>query len=111
MGRLMAPARVRLWAVRRFCEAYPADSPVSLTLLDLQQASHLRSRVERLALALAASIDDPDTRAHVADMFKRSQTGQERPYVDVADLCLNLMRESRPIRWLSLRAGSWATCC
>ena len=106
----MTPPEFGTWAVRRFCEAYPADSPVSLTLLDLQQATELRLRVELLALALAVAIGDRATRNHVADMFKRSQTGEDRPYVDVADLCLNLMRESADPLVVDT-AERWEICC
>jgi hypothetical protein len=90
----MGPAEFGTWTVRRFCEAYPAESPVSLTLLDLAYADDVRARAELLALSLAVAVEDPVERARVAGLFKRSQTGDERPYVDVADLCLNLVRES-----------------
>ena len=92
-GRLMAPPEFGGWVVRRFCEAYRADTPVSLTFLDLTQATELRARAELLALALAVAIGDEDVRERIADLFKRSQTGEDRPYVDVVDLCLNLVRE------------------
>lgn len=93
-GRLMAPPEFGAWAVRRFCESYPSDTPVSLTFLDLQQAADLRKHAELLALALAVAVGDPDALARISELFKRSQTGEDRPYVDVIDLCLNLVRES-----------------
>lgn len=93
-GRLMAPPEFGSWAVRRFCEAYEADTPVSLTFLDLRQATDLRARAELLALALAVAIGDPNSLDRISELFKRSQTGEDRPYVDVVDLCLNLVRES-----------------
>jgi Clostripain family len=93
-GRLMAPPEFGSYVVRRFCESYPASTPVSLTLLDLSQATGLRKRAELLALALTAAIDDPGYRDRITELFIRSQTGEGRPYVDVVDLCLNLRRES-----------------
>ena len=92
--RLMTPDEFGSWAIRRFCEEYPASSPVSLSFLDLSQATDLRARAELLALALSVAIGNPDTRARISELFIRSQTAENRPYVDVADLCLNLVRES-----------------
>lgn len=95
IGRLMAPPEFGRYVVRRFCESYPATlTPVSLTFLSLKHADELRNRAEFLAAALSAAIDDPGFRAQIAELFKRSQTGEGRPYVDVADLCLSLRRET-----------------
>ncbi len=47
-----------------------------------------------LALALLVAIGDCDKRHRIMDLFTRSQTGEDRPYVDVVDLCLNLLRYS-----------------
>jgi hypothetical protein len=91
-GRLMAPPELGSYVVRRFCESYPASRPVSLTFLDLTQAGELRARAEILALALLVAIGDSGKRYRITELFTQSQTGDHRPYVDVADLCLNLMR-------------------
>jgi hypothetical protein len=92
-GRLMGPAEFGSYIVRRFCESYTAKSPVSLTLLDLDRAHELAACTQVLALMLAGAIEDSDNADWIARLFFRSQTGEGKPYVDVADLCLNLMRE------------------
>jgi hypothetical protein len=94
-GRLMAPAEFGSYVVRRFCESYTADTPVSLTFLDLRQAIRLRKHAEFLALTLSTAIDETDDRDRIIDVFKQAQTGEDRPYVDVVELCLNLRRRSR----------------
>jgi hypothetical protein len=94
MGRLMAPSEFGGYVVRRFCEAYSASSPVSLSLLDLKRAPELFAHAEVLALALSGAIGDPDTLDLIMQVFSSSQTSEGRPYIDVADVCLNLMRES-----------------
>lgn len=92
-GRVMGPAELGSYAVRRYCESYPADEPASLTLLDLEQAPQLFERTEALARRLAIAMDtDADEQDLVLDLFKRSQTFADNPYVDAADLCLNLQR-------------------
>jgi hypothetical protein len=63
-----------------------------LTFLALAQANELRARAEILALTLAAASGDFDERRQIAELFKQSQTAEGRPYVDVLDLCLNLVR-------------------
>jgi hypothetical protein len=91
----MTPPEFGSYVVRRFCESYEASSsPVSLTFLRLAQANELRYRAELLALALLAAIEEPDRRERIAELFIQSQTGEDRPYVDVVDLCLNLVRYS-----------------
>ena len=47
-----------------------------------------------LARNLAMKIGDQDGLNRIADVLLRSQTELGRPYVDVADLCVNLARES-----------------
>jgi hypothetical protein len=94
MGRQMGPAELGSYIVRRFCEAYPASSPASLSLIDLDQAPELFARAELLALTLDGAAEDPVMEDLLADLFVRSQTDGDRPYVDVADLCLTLIRES-----------------
>ena len=95
IGRLMTPAEFGSYVVRRYCESYTASSrTVSLTLLDLDRAPELFARAEVLALTLASAIGDPYIRGRIARLFSRAQTVEGRPYVDVANLCLNLARES-----------------
>jgi hypothetical protein len=94
-GDLMRPPELGSYIVRRFCESYTADSrTVSLTLLDLSRAQELSDVAGVLALTLAGAIDDDATRERIAYLFSQSQTAAGKPYVDVADLCLNLVRHS-----------------
>ncbi len=97
--RLMGPAEFGTYVVRRFCEEYHADErPVSLTLLDLNRATELSARTEVLALRLALAVTaDPQERHLVYELFRRSYTDDGRPFIDVADLCLNLMRHSSDV--------------
>jgi len=96
IGRLMGPAEFGSYAVRRFCHTYaPQHRTVSLTLLDLQRAPELFARTEVLATALDLALDrGTEARSRVAALFSRSQTADFKPFVDVADFCLNLVRES-----------------
>jgi hypothetical protein len=55
-------------------------------------------RTRDLALALASAIGDPGAQDRIANLFLQSQTVAGSPYVDVADLCLNLMRASSDSR-------------
>jgi hypothetical protein len=91
-GRLMTPPEFGSYVVRRYCESYPASLPVSLTFLDLAQATELRLRAGLLALALDVAIGDADKRLRIMDLFTQSQTGEDKPFVDVVDFCLNLVR-------------------
>jgi Clostripain family len=94
--RQMGPAELGSYVVRRFCETYNAEKmTVSLTLLDLQQADKVKTLTECLARKLAVALDrDPAESDLVADLFTRSQTIEAKPFVDAADLCLNLVRYS-----------------
>jgi hypothetical protein len=65
-----------------------------LTLLDLDRAPELLVHAKILALMLASTIGDPDARDRISHLFLESQTAPSKPYVDVADLCLNLVRNS-----------------
>lgn len=95
IGDLMGPAELGSYIVRRFCESYMAASrTVSLTLLSLDRAHELTGVAEVLALTLATAIGDPGARDRLANLFSQSQTAAGKPYVDVADLCLNLVRSS-----------------
>jgi hypothetical protein len=93
-GRLMGPAELGSYIVRRFCEAYLADKlTVSLTLLDLTHASKLAQLTENLARKLAIALGKtPGDLDVISELFSRSQTVDEKPFVDAADLCLNLFR-------------------
>ena len=94
-GSVMGPAELGSYIVRRFCESYSAQSrTVSLTLLDLNRAQDLADVAQVLALTLATAISNPDARDQIAYLFSQSRTAPGRPYVDVADLCLNLVRSS-----------------
>ena len=95
IGDVMGPAQGGAYIVRRYCESYTSLRPVSLSLLDLGRARELFARTEVLATALDLSIRrNGDTRDQVANLFVRAQTAPNKPYVDVADFCLNLFRES-----------------
>jgi Clostripain family len=99
--RPMDPAGFGAFAVRRFCEHYQeqdADNnpvPVSLTLLDLSKAPDAFAAAERLAqqMAIAGGIDGGEL-ALTQELFSRSQTIPGRPFIDVADFCLNLSQYS-----------------
>ena len=93
-GRLMVPAEFGSYAVRRFCESYEAVDPTSLTMIDLSRVGELKALAGFLALTLLAAIGDSDERDRIVELFYRSQVADERAFVDVADLCLSLIRES-----------------
>jgi hypothetical protein len=90
----MGPAEFGTYIVRRYCETYHvSDVTVSLTLLDLRQALDLVRLTEGLARRMVIALeDDPNEQEVVRDLFFRSQTIDDKPFVDVADLCLNLKR-------------------
>jgi len=97
-GRLMGPAEFGSYVVRRFCESYSAESrAVSMTLLDLNRAQELRAVADVLALTLVSAIGNPDVLDRISSLFLESQTAQGKPFVDVADLCLNLLRNSEDL--------------
>jgi hypothetical protein len=93
-GRPMSPPEFGAFLVRRFCESYGAVRPVSLSLLDLSRVPALFERAGDLSDALAETVKMPDTREWIGYLFERSQTAAHKPYVDLADLCLTLARES-----------------
>ena len=77
--RLMVPAELGSYVVRRFCESYKAlNAPVSLTLLDLVAARELSAHAELLALTLASAIGEPTPADRIAELFSRSQTGERK---------------------------------
>lgn len=93
--RLMAPAEFAWWAVRRYCESYASTRTVSLSALDLQDAERLFNRTHLLAETIIAGIrHDTGFARLLADHFLQSVTAADKPYIDVADLCLNLARGS-----------------
>ena len=95
LRRLMGPAEFGSYVVRRYCESYRATRTVSLTLLHLDRADELMAHSEVLALTLTKAItENTESRARIAELFAQSQTSFDKPYVDVADLCLNLVRYS-----------------
>ncbi|MGE3177625.1 MAG: clostripain-related cysteine peptidase [Vicinamibacterales bacterium] len=93
--RIMGPAELGAYAVRRYCEAYQSRRPVSLSLLDLRKADRLLALTDDLArrLALAFALD-ADERDLALDLMVASQTDTDKPFIDVADFCLGLMRRS-----------------
>ncbi|HZM92579.1 MAG TPA: clostripain-related cysteine peptidase [Vicinamibacterales bacterium] len=94
-GRLMGATEFGSYIVRRFCESYGAESgTASLTLLDLNRAEELKATADVLAETLTEAIRDPGVRDQICALFNMSQTARGKPFVDVADLCLGLMRNS-----------------
>jgi Clostripain family len=111
-GLLMGPAELGTWAVRRFCDHYSAGnktSEVSLTLLDLQQAAQVSKRIEQLARVISSALphrEDPElVRAQFT--LARIISSVPKSFVDVADLCLNLVLNcrDRDIRAAALALG------
>jgi len=93
-GRPMSPPEFGIYAVRRFCESYASDRPVSLSLLNLERIGDLFDRTERLADSLAVAMGSADAREWLGYLFHDSCTAPGRPFVDLADLCLTLVRQS-----------------
>ena len=86
----MSPADLGTFIVRQFCGGY-RDRRASLTLLDLSKAKDVFTKTEALASALArAASRDRREREVIRDLFTRSQTLPGRPFIDVADFCVNL---------------------
>ena len=102
-GDLMAAPEFGAYAVRRFCAWYDPSCAVSLTLINLALAQRLPVLVDGLTAELAIAMSDPDTRAQILEAFFDSQTEPGKPFVDAADLCLNLLG-SRQYPVLSQRA-------
>jgi hypothetical protein len=97
----MTPADFGSFIVRKFCEEYQnldvhgQPRPVSLTLLDLDKAPGAFLAAELLAECLAAAgAADANELAAIQEAFLRSQTLEGKPFIDVADFCLNLTRIS-----------------
>lgn len=114
-GRPMSPPDFGRFAVRKFCEDYAFKDPdgrtlpVSLTLLDLDRAPEAFDAAEDLAGALATACgDDANELETVIEQFAASQTIEGKPFIDVADFCLNLSRrsDSAPVRLAAARLGN-----
>ena len=106
-GRMPGPAEFGAFVVRRYCESYTSLRSVSLTLLDLDQVGQLLQLTEVLAMTLAAAINrDPELLRRIAWLFTESQTADDKPYVDVGDLCLTLLRNSRDALVMARRGPS-----
>jgi hypothetical protein len=94
-GELMTPAEFGPYVVRRYCESYSTEQrTVSLTMLDLDRARELTKLIELLSLTLGSTVGDPDNRDRVLRLFLASQTAPGKPFVDLVDLCFNLMRSN-----------------
>ena len=92
--RMMRPIELGTWIVGRFTESYASRRAASLSMLRLKRAGDLSDRISALAESLLRFIaHDPSDQELVAEIFTRSMTDFDKPYVDVADLCLNLVRE------------------
>ncbi len=113
IGRLMGPAELGSWMVRRFCDHYTAGSKrfesVSLTLLDLQQAARVSERTEWLARAISRALPNREDPELVRAQFTLARNIGTVPksFVDVADLCLNLVLNcrDRDVRAAALALG------
>jgi hypothetical protein len=95
-GDMMGPPELGTYIARRFCQHYAAEQrTVTMSVLDLKRARQLFGLVEALARRLAIAVNSiPDEMNVVHDMFLRSRTPDDRPFVDVASLCRELMRSS-----------------
>jgi len=94
-GEVMTPVEFGSYVVRRYCESYGRDQrTVSLTMLDLDRAKELKKLVEFLALTLGSVIGNQGDRDRILDLFLQSQTAPGKPFVDLGDLCFNLMRSN-----------------
>jgi Clostripain family len=98
MGALMGPAELGSYIARRFCEFYAADDrpkPVTMSMLNLKRAPELFELTEALARRLAIVLaEDEDEMDLVYELFLQSRTPDGRPFIDVAALCANLIRNS-----------------
>jgi hypothetical protein len=98
---ILTPAELGSFVVRKFCEEYsqPGEDrqprEVSLSLLDLDLAPEAFDAAEILAGSLArACAADPDEEDTILQQFVSSQTDDGKPFIDIADFCLNLSRNS-----------------
>jgi hypothetical protein len=99
VDRPMTSSDLGTYIVRQYCGKYAGKSEdkntaVSLTLLNLDRAEEVYTATQALAERLVEASQDPDEVALAVHLFFRSQIWEGRPFVDVADLCLNLWRYS-----------------
>ena len=94
IGRPMGPTELGAFIVERFCESYNAGRPVSLTLLDLGRAQELFDRAGELANGLGAVMANPSVGAGSWTSLAGRRPISEGLYVDLADLCVSLVRRS-----------------
>jgi hypothetical protein len=98
-ARPMTPSDLGTFVVRQYCGKYvgkdeETDTAVSLTLLNLDRADEVYTATQTLAERLVEATQDPEEVALAINLFFRSQVWEERPFVDVASLCLDLWRYS-----------------
>lgn len=110
-GDPMEPAELSSYIIRRFCQHYRAEKrAVALSALNLSKALRLRDLVDALAREIALALDGDDEEANVTQrLFEQAQTVLDKPFVDVATLCLNLSRSSSSngVRLAALRLGDF----
>jgi Clostripain family len=95
-GVPMRPHDLGAYIVRKYCQHYwRQNTAVSLTLINLEKAPDVFRAAQALATELVlAAADAQEELALIHGLFFRSQTWEAKPFVDVADLCLNLWRYS-----------------
>jgi hypothetical protein len=93
----MGPAELGSYIARRYSLHYAAENKrVTLSMLNLKRASQLNELTETLARSIAIAFDeDPAELDLIYELFLRSRTPDERPFIDVADFCFNLIRYSQ----------------
>jgi hypothetical protein len=91
----MTPSDLGTYVVRQYCGKYEQKGrAVSLTLLNLDRVREVYLATQVLAESLVEASQDPEEIDLACHLFFRSQIWEGRPFVDVADLCLNLWRYS-----------------
>ena len=90
----MDPSQFGSYIVRTFCGNYLGeDNAVSLSLLSLGQAKLIFDSAQKLAEELLLALDRDTAETDRVDwIFQLSQTYRDKPFVDAADLCENLVR-------------------
>lgn len=110
-GDPMEPAELSSYIIRRFCQHYRAEKrAVALSALNLSVASRLRDLVDQLARKIVLAVDGDDEEADVTQrLFEQAQTVLDKPFVDVAALCVNLSRysSSEEVRLAAVRLGDF----
>ena len=93
--RPMTPSDLGTYIVRQYCGKYAEHgTAISLTFLNLERADDVFKATQQLAVSLVEATEDPNEIDLAIHLFFRSQIWLDRPFVDVADLCLNLWRYS-----------------